>query len=159
MSPGTNNVNPNATSDTTSITGTAAINRQSATRSIGAQPAKAKGKEAVLFLKKKNQKNFYPFGVRGSLSPSLRGPPAAFQNPSLRALAKQSSTSTCFTAFAANTPSGLKLPSLVPASGKKFFWFFFFKKRTTCLPSTCLPVNVENQANQQSHIRGIRYGA
>jgi hypothetical protein len=38
---------------------------------------------------------------------------------------------------AANTQSGLKLPSPAPnrsQNEQKFFWFFFFKKRTASLP-------------------------
>jgi hypothetical protein len=71
-----------------------------------------KGKQAVLFLKKKNQKNFSPLGAR--VAPA----PVVLKTRSRPELGPQTAE-----------------PPRAPKPGEqKFFWFFFFKKRTACLP-------------------------
>jgi hypothetical protein len=90
------------------------------------------GRQDVLFLKKKNQKNFSPFATRPSQGlvlsmSSLRARRSAFAG----ALAKQSRTFACFSGPSANQPDGLKLPSRVPnrsQTEKSFFGSFFSKK-------------------------------
>jgi hypothetical protein len=83
----------------------------------GAPLRQAAGRQAVLFLKKKNQKNFCPLGARRCPLPSHH----------IR--------------LAANTLSGLKLPSLAANRSQtdKSFLLLFFKKEDACLPATCLP--------------------
>jgi hypothetical protein len=100
-----------------------------------------RSKEAVLFLKKKNQKNFCPFGPRRWQRPCqcFSAPPlkilAALSHPTAGGRGQQARK--LFEkrhgeagGAAAKTPSGLKLPDLAPAGGKSFFASFLQKKKT-----------------------------
>jgi hypothetical protein len=76
-------------------------------------------KQAVLFLKKKNQKNFYPFGARVVPTPASLGRMGE----------------THHLTFPANEADGLKLPRPVPnrSQVEKSFFASFFQKKGTCL--------------------------
>jgi hypothetical protein len=93
-------------------------------------------KQAVLFLKKKNQKNFFPFAAR-----LVQGPVNASSARHLRrrARAKQTILVSQQTRLAA---SNCRASSRTEAKWRKVFCFFFPKKKnlpTTCLPSKALP--------------------
>jgi hypothetical protein len=105
------------------------------------------GRQAVLFLKKKNQKNFSPLVAK----------PRPI-NPVIASAAQRLRWRPCeaiqyFLFLYRPRPKHLAGPQTAEPhpkpkpNGKKFFWFFFrrsrlagaFKKRTSCLPVTCLP--------------------
>jgi hypothetical protein len=90
-------------------------------------------KEAVLFLKKKNQKNFSPLGARFAAAPVLARTPRAPNPPVIASPCEAIHPKTRRkTHIWPQTAAPRRTPK---PNGEKFFWFFFFKKRTPSLAS------------------------